>query len=978
MMEQLWEEPKFISALLINSNKEDVKNYLADFFVDNFYENILSSNCIENNLLYLITLLLKEEFNKSLNDEKTKEFLNNTNCAYVMEKLSKKKDVQIFFKNVISDVIEKLRQSNSNEEISFDPIKLKKQSLLKDEKNFIKARNKSFDMKINENKKIFQTKYAKSLKEEDLNKYLSENKVKISTNNNYYIYKIINNIKSTPSIYGAKIFSENINTKQLSDLYAENFFKIVEIMDIIFDNLIKNINLLPYSIKCICKIISKLSYVKYHDLDITQTYAFISKFFFYKLLFPILLDPCYSLLITDFNFTANQINNLILIVEILKKFVVGKLFKDDESNESNLTPFNWLFLEKFEKLVIFIEKLIDVDLPEFIESVINDELNEKYKYNYLEENKNEVIFHNSICFSIDDIYILVKNIQENKQILFKENINNELKIILEKILSQENLKKLRVLKKTKKKKDWDVIDDEENEIKQNKKHKENQNHNDNKNKGKIIDYYFLLTFFKFNKQYKDLFEIKRKKIYYNLEETKLDKPTEEQNKDIINKVKNYLISILYNYKDLNKDDFNENSRNNIIDILNEIKKNMKALNILIDGTIPSEWYIKVILEFLPKFPNELINNDYEELFKQIQNDINTSIKNLNFENISSLLEKLKLLEKKINHYENEYNILKDLDLELKIKKMIKEILIPVEIKYKKNKNYFSIKPINNMEDINSNKNTTTKDNDSTEKEKGKEKHNNNDKINIICKTIEDFINNFPDLSREAYNRKLSVLVTLKDIHLPEYINKYFQIVNKVINKEIIKIKDDSELTTRIISKIYDYIMEKIYHKIFPIDIEPEDNMIYLCCNKASWIQPKHLINGKNNYIYSNFIEDVGECFEKIDKGKCPTKKFEYMENIFKCIYNLNAFNGDEVEGIDGEIQILNYALIKAKPKNINSNCEFMRLFLGNRKGKREDIHLTQISVLSSQIAKLNYSNFINITEEEFNEKCKMNISQLLN
>ena len=173
-------------------------------------------------------------------------------------------------------------------------------------------------------------------------------------------------------------------------------------------------------------------------------------------------------------------------------------------------------------------------------------------------------------------------------------------------------------------------------------------------------------------------------------------------------------------------------------------------------------------------------------------------------------------------------------------------------------------------------------------------------------------------------------------------------------------------------------MEKIYHKIFPIDIEPEDNMIYLCCNKASWIQPKHLINGKNNYIYSNFIEDVGKCFEKIDKGKCPTKKFEYMENIFKCIYNLNAFNGDEIEGIDGEIQILNYALIKSKPKNINSNCEFMRLFLGNRKGKREDIHLTQISVLSSQISKLNYSNFINITEEEFNEKCKMNISQLLN
>ena len=61
LMEYLWDDPKTISKLLINSNIEDVKKNLAPFFVNNFYENILSSVYIEDNLMYLISLLLMEE-----------------------------------------------------------------------------------------------------------------------------------------------------------------------------------------------------------------------------------------------------------------------------------------------------------------------------------------------------------------------------------------------------------------------------------------------------------------------------------------------------------------------------------------------------------------------------------------------------------------------------------------------------------------------------------------------------------------------------------------------------------------------------------------------------------------------------------------------------------------------------------------------------------------------------------------------------
>ena len=54
LLKYLWDDPKLVSILLINSNIVDVKKYLAPFFVHNFYENILSSNTIENNLFYFI------------------------------------------------------------------------------------------------------------------------------------------------------------------------------------------------------------------------------------------------------------------------------------------------------------------------------------------------------------------------------------------------------------------------------------------------------------------------------------------------------------------------------------------------------------------------------------------------------------------------------------------------------------------------------------------------------------------------------------------------------------------------------------------------------------------------------------------------------------------------------------------------------------------------------------------------------------
>ena len=974
LLKILWDNPKFISKIIINSSNQDVKNNLANFFTNFFYENITSSKCIESNYLYLITLLLMDEINSLKGIETPETFLNSTKCGFFLEQLCEKNELQYFFKKIIFEVIESISNSHPNEEISFNPEKLREiisnqkekdnkmkneyETELEDELILENVKAKSSNKSEEENtdnknsKNLFINKYMELLKEEDLQISLSNYEKKTNKNNmKDYINNISNNIKSSPDVFNTKILKENLNNNEsIINLYEENYFQLSKYLDIIFDNLLENINLLPYSIRCICKIISVLIEKKFPNIKNYQTNAFISKFFIHKLFSLMFLNPEEYALINEFIISSNQKFNLLIVSDIIRKFVLGKLFKDDKI-DGNFTPFNWMFIEKMPKLIELYENLTNVKLPNFIQKLINGELNDDYKFNYFDENKNEIIFHNSICFNIENIYLLLKNIKKNKEVLLNENINLELKKTIEKLLYEENLKKLFILKGNKETNSNNNISYQlgnANTFAQNR----NKTFNINNIEEKELKF-FLITKLKYNDDFIKIFNIKRKKQYYFKEENKNDINEDENSKNekIINRTKNFLCAILYYNNKLNKDEFIDNKISNTKDILIELKQKMKYLNILIEETIPSEWYMKSLFDYIQKLPKDLTNNDFEGLFNQLEENLKASIKEYNLEELYIFKEKLKIVKKKKLTYNNIINILKDSKYNIYVRNIIKKLIVPVKIYYKKNDNDLKILYSNDIKPSTTNKKSKA--------------------IQLICRTIEEFIYYFPDISRYAYNSKLNVLMILKEMEFPEKIKAYTKFISDNLRAE--KVLSNEQELKLIMSKITDYIMEKIYYKIFPKDIDPIDNMIYLNCEKLSWIQPKHLIKKSEDYLFGQFIPDITECFANINKQKCPRKKILYVEELFKLIYNLGAFNGEELEGVDGELQIMNYALIKAKPRRITSNNEFIKLFLGSKKGKREDIHLTQISAISIQISNFSYSYLINITEEEFIENCKKNI-----
>jgi hypothetical protein len=238
----------------------------------------------------------------------------------------------------------------------------------------------------------------------------------------------------------------------------------------------------------------------------------------------------------------------------------------------------------------------------------------------------------------------------------------------------------------------------------------------------------------------------------------------------------------------------------------------------------------------------------------------------------------------------------------------------------------------------------------------------------ICKTIKSFTNKFPDLVKcqQLYDRTLVNME--EEMKITEKLTLYFDIVKRHIEKNQ-KVSDENEMK-EINNKIYDYVMEKIYEKIYPIEPDPNDYQIFRRCVLLSWAEPKHFIAKKTNYVFDSFLPDVIAFFAKMDKEKSPRKKFIYMQKIFGAINDVLRFNGgDGQTGVDDQMPILNYAFIKARPEHISSNCKFMNLFIGKNRNRFEGSQLTQLSGICEHVVNLTSKQLNGVTEEEFKEKC---------
>ena len=960
LINHLWENPSLMAKLLLNTNDVDIKQYLAPLICDNFYENILSPNYLEDKLVLIIYILLEKEINglKDIND--SQKFLDNTPCSMLLNELISKKDIKEFFRIILKDNIENFESSSGDAKLILEPtviekFVIEKQKLLKKKLSGKKngkvkeeipeetKKQSEEEKKINE---IFFAKYSV----DKLFKDLKNKKIENIDQSEKYIEQFIkiqsiankddDNIHSNSEFF--KLMNTNSdNAIEILKEYEINFLRFVNFLDSIYESFIENLDLLPFSIKCICKIISILLEKRFPGINEIQKFSFISKFVFNNLLFQVLINPTRGALINNYIISNNTMYNMNSAIKIIERFTSFKLF--DPKNETIFSPFNNFFLENLSKLIKINEFIINTKIPLFIEKIIEGKINQNSKYDYFQEHTNEIIYNRSIFLSMNHVKAIMKGI-----IHLLQDEDNAFKKIVSKIINNnENMQYL-----------IELSDQNEKIIKKTVKNE--------KGRGKIQRNeqhikYFLLNDTIYNEKYQNLLNNDDSNTYFKLQEKKIkDNNALEIEENLIIKTKNLISSSLSNYRILEETNFGLENIGNTFDILKKLKHFMKSTNYVVDEGIPSEWYIGLLLENLKKLPEKYKENDYEKLYVELEQNIKKAIELNDFEQLSVIVAKMRFSKRRKDFYSHLTDVLIDINLNNNVNKIIENDEINVKLFFKVgNKGKFNIY----KEDLS---------------ERQLDFLNSfvfqDDKDVKTCKTIKSFTNIFPDLNKYANDviETRNIFELQKELNVPNEINVFFNIIkNHLINVK--KIKDEKELNL-IYNKIYDYVWSKIYNKLYPKQSDIMDTSLYQKFNIYSWIEPYHLIKENCNYKFELILPKIINYFDCINIEKSPRKKIMNVNFIFEAINNLLEFNQNKMNiGVDNQMPLLNYVFIKAKPKNIFTNCEFMALYIGDKAKKKEDNYLIQLKSIRDFTLNLSHNKLFNITIEEFNKNCEITV-----
>ena len=223
--------------------------------------------------------------------------------------------------------------------------------------------------------------------------------------------------------------------KETADEYKAGYKFYINAIDEILGQFFDKITTIPYTIRCICKIIHTLISKKYPNLKNYQKNAFIGEFIFGKCLLPILESSTTNDVLSSIYLKSKTNYVLKNIAKIIKHIYRGELFNDEK--DPGFTYFNNYILQVIPSINNFFNELIKVDIPNVLNSLLQkyidtpslsafklrklekmnqnkEEKKEPIVYNYFKEYPEEYIDIKCVCFCIDDILFLNDILSKNK------------------------------------------------------------------------------------------------------------------------------------------------------------------------------------------------------------------------------------------------------------------------------------------------------------------------------------------------------------------------------------------------------------------------------------------------------------------------------------------------------------------------------------------------------------------------------------
>ena len=877
--------------------------------------------------------------------------------------------------------------SNENEQEEKNEIIEIKQENKEDKKEDENEKNNKEEIKIGEN--LTFNKLMKKIKKEknpDLKSLYSNIINQITDDPNTFCNEKLEEILYDN--YYSKYFNELLNT------FKNNLEFIQKRIEELIQDLIDRLTAIPYTVRCVCKIIDILISKRFPKLPKYLRHSFIGKFLFSKCIFPVLsLENKVSL--KKIIFSTAQRRLLLDIITILSTANKCQLFT--HYNDVEKIPLNHYLLELIPILNKFYDKLVDLRLPrqlnEYISHAFEDMESNTFSfgakkitpkkqkkpattYKYFEEKTHDEILRiPAICFNVDDAITLKEIIYDNQD-QFKD------------------LPKFPSVKKA-----IEEIDRNEPNIDQARKRYE-------KKEGK--SFFFIYKIDKLDRDPKPYEFLNRKKS--------------RKNKPVLWRIKDSIKTIL---KRLNLLDIKDYS---YLSMATNNEKFLEAINYTLkdlaeEDEIPLSWYIKYIKNNLPKLDDKsYIENDLKKLYDEILDEDKKTLddrkklssvinarEGMNIQFAKKAIEKIrydkKCLEQTKQFQKIETFIAKDqtqvcikvnekIDVregkkeENKSKEVLGKFKDLVIKKEKESTQYVEIVDANNCEHRSEN---------FMAKIEGKRETD----IKTHAKKVNQFISKFS--IRNSPVKKLRILFQYidEDIDEGEPTHELFKAFEDYRNllKESIKNNDQELLETKvsstsnqetdprenelkeILDRIEDYIMFKIYKYVFPLNrsehLKKLDYDFYEKTFLYAWIPPE--AHGVKIPIQQDEIENGINTIKKLEeKAQTITEKLNCIKEVFDNINKAILFNTGKKEDLstDDQLPLLVYIVIQAHPEQFITNIHYMKCFLNPN--RNDNVFLQNMVSVRGTLDILN-PDVLKIDKKEFNdnvEKARQNFKNM--
>ena len=961
---------------IIYEENDDTKeleiNSFIELLLNNFYDEFPIKKKINKNIMIIIYKFFEKEICKM--DNAMSDSFINSNIFFdkFLNSFLIKEEFLFYLEKILNplvSLIEKEIEEKSTINLSLIEIKNKindKNNSNKDDNDSVSRIKKNLrenNLNMEEIDKTELIYYIWKNHEQFFNDLTMDNIIKkLKNEKNDELKRIIYRNGFERNVTGYNRNKDFLSNKRIIDVlnteyfdknlefivkeYKSNYLFIHQRIDSFLLELIGKVNLIPKTIRYICKIIFLLISAKFPDLPLYIKNSFIGNFFFGHFIFPCLLFEnkfIFNNKIISYE-TRRCIGEIISILSYANNCILFENYINTEK-----TVFNNYIIEIIPILDKFYKACIGIKLPAIIDELVNLKIKEIKLNKNIKRNLRKKKFNvsNPVNQKNDLIVSEIIKRKSTKNIFSQKNLFWKFKYIcfsyenLLYILSLINKYKSNFLNLPK----YDIFNNMFQSLK-NKKVEIEILISKNKNKEK-----FYIIYEEPNSDFI--------KFFHNNKKSNINPFL--QNPDISNEMKlnhiKYSIKLLLQeLNSVNKLNSNENFFKSLLFQAFQ-NDNFSFLVTNKNKNVPLYWFAKYIKDNLKLLEEKYIENDFKELFEELYKD---ELNNLNILNkywdkiIIKNEEDKKILENyiiqlksKLNNIQNAYYI-NQAEKIIFFNKI--EVFITINTKKKKLK-----KETENIQAIKIDYNKTNNENEK--------------KIN----TIEEFINlfspNFSFSSCEQKQKPYDLLIS--DIiegenknQIYEVILIYLSMIKKFIRNNY-SFMDKNEIDATI-TIIKDYILESLYKLVFPTNPTENDLFFYQKTKELDWITIQNF-GIKDIELYQIYYPEM--IMNKFEESKSLNEKIKYIKYIHKYINDIFKFNtGKDEIGQDEATPFIQYLIIKCQPKRIVSNINFIKNFLSEVELLGDKgFFISQIDSAIIFVLSINHTT-LDMNEEEFNKK----------